>query len=379
MAVYIYGNLWYNINVIKIEVKIMDLKNDFLKANGISSSRAKKMLTEHDKDAEGNIIIREGKFIISKNSVSEYHYANALVLLIQPGLLNRQDVQGRMALVKSYIHDKYPEHYKNSDAEITMANNFIMPEIAKQFQLEVADYYNVVFEDGEGLKSRANFKEIGRIKEQKIQPNHRYLLTPSFLRNDEELIHLADILENKYESKATKILNAIEEYLKKMRAPETDIKAVKLNFIKQCIFDKFIDFSDEHNLNSGIIIKKEAEGIRARLAPCYDLDFAAGVYNTIDGEIQVRAFFRKSDNGRFDLTDILEQFRSNFEKEYLKEVLLKLDIEQAIEIGEQYGNFKLSDIAKRRYMDFFKIQQADLEKYYMTFEKEKQIEKGEER
>ena len=357
----------------------MDLKNDFLKANGISSSRAKKMLTEHDKDAEGNIIIREGKFIISKNSVSEYHYANALVLLIQPGLLNRQDVQGRMALVKSYIHDKYPEHYKNSDAEITMANNFIMPEIAKQFQLEVADYYNVVFEDGEGLKSRANFKEIGRIKEQKIQPNHRYLLTPSFLRNDEELIHLADILENKYESKATKILNAIEEYLKKMRAPETDIKAVKLNFIKQCIFDKFIDFSDEHNLNSGIIIKKEAEGIRARLAPCYDLDFAAGVYNTIDGEIQVRAFFRKSDNGRFDLTDILEQFRSNFEKEYLKEVLLKLDIEQAIEIGEQYGNFKLSDIAKRRYMDFFKIQQADLEKYYMTFEKEKQIEKGEER
>lgn len=349
----------------------MDLKKDFLKDNGISLSKAKKILANHEKDKNGNIIIKDGKFIISRKSVKNYSFAEGLVLLVQDGLFNRQDLQGRMALVKSYIHDKCPEQYKGIDAEMTMANNFIMPEIAKQFQLEVAEYYNVVFEECEELESKENYRQLGRIREQKIKPGQRYLLTPSFLRPDEELIHFADILKSKYNFKASEIISEVEKYLEIRHVPETDIKAIRENYIKQCIFNKYIDFSDEHNLNAGIIIKKEPEGIRARLAPCYDLDFAAGVYNTTTGEIQPRYYFRKSDNGGIDLIDMLKQFDSDFEVKYLEEIFYKIDIDQAMDIAEEYGNFKLSDLARKKYNDFFKVQQKEVE----DFLKSKNMEK----
>ena len=349
----------------------MDLKKEFLKDNGISISKAKKILANHEKDTNGNIIIKNGRFIISRKSVKNYSFAVGLVLLVQDGLFNRQDVQGRMALVKSYIHDKCPDQYKGIDAEMTMANNFIMPEIAKQFQLEVAEYYNVVFEDCDELESKENYRQLGREKEQKIKPGHRYLLTPSFLRPDEELLHFADIIKDRYNLKASEILSEIIRYLEIRHVPETDIKAIRGNFIKQCIFNKYIDFSDEHNLNAGIIIKKEPEGIRARLAPCYDLDFAAGVYNTTDNGIQPRFYFRKSNNGGIDLKDILEQFYGDFELKYLEEIIYKIDIDQAMDLAEEYGNFTLSDLAKTKYRDFFKIQQNDLESFLKNKYKEK--------
>ena len=44
---------------------------------------------------------------------------------------------------------------------------------AKQFELEAAEYYNIVFENSNELKSKDNYRKIGRTKQQKIEPNTR--------------------------------------------------------------------------------------------------------------------------------------------------------------------------------------------------------------
>ena len=341
----------------------MEIDKDFLKEQKINLKRANTMLTEYARDNQGNIILKEGSFIISKLPVVNYSFTNGWILLIQKGVLNRQGVQGRMALVKSYISDECPRVYKGIDAEMTMANNFILPELAKQFQLDAAEYYNVVFEECEELNCIENCKKNGRIPKRKIESNHRYLLSPTFLENNEELIHLADIFKDKRELRITQMLQEIEEYLRLRHIPGTDIKAIKGDFIKQCIFNKYIDFSDEHNLNAGIIVKKDGEQIRARLAPCYDLDFASGIYNKTNGEICVY-YFRKSDDGKDTLDSILNQFRGNFEMEYLKEIIPQINLNLAIKNGEKYGGFKLSDEARRKYEKFFKMQQSDLVNFY---------------
>lgn len=341
----------------------MNTKREFFAENKINPSRAKKIMSKHKKDKNGNIIIKNGTFIISKSSVTNYSFSDSWVLISQPGVFNRQDVQGRMALIKSYIPDKYPNYYSGSDEEIARANNFVLPEIAKQFQLEAAEYYNVVFEDCGELKSEENFRTLGREKRQKIIPNHRYLLTPSFKKNNEELIHLADIV-GPYELKASKMIKGIEEYLQLRHFPETDISQIKDNFIKQCIFNKYIDFSDEHNFNSAIIVSQGVEGKRARLAPCYDLDFSAGIYNIVNGGYFPTYFFRKSDDNKDDLISMLAQFKGESEKKYLQEILQKINVDEAINLGEQYGNFKLSERARTKYNKFFKKQQDELESFY---------------
>ena len=110
-----------------------------------------------------------------------------------------------------------PGFYLETEAEILRANNFIMPEIAKQFELETAEYYNVIFEDSEELHSKENYRSLAGKKELKIKPNQRYLLTPSFKKNNEKLIHLAEILPNEYELNSATIFRKIKQYLKKKK------------------------------------------------------------------------------------------------------------------------------------------------------------------
>ena len=352
----------------------MNLKKIFLRENAISQTRAKTMVKDYEYDEQGNLIIKSNRFIVSKTPVSNYSFTNGWILLLQPGVINREGVQGRMALVKTHIGDKFPEYYQGIDAEITMANNFILPEIAKQFGLDVAEYYNVSFEDCEELQNKDNYRTIGKTKIQKIEPEKRYLLTLSFKNSDEELIHYADIVSSRYELCASKMLEQIVQYLQIRRISQEDIENIKRNFIKQCIFNKFIDYSDEHNLNGGILVTNAESEKRARLAPCYDLDFAAGVYNMTNGGVLPTVFFRKSDDMKFDLTSMLNQFKGKFEDTYLKEVILNLNIEDAIKKGEQYGHFQLSEKARNKYNKFFRVQIKDLKEFMEKNYDKKNIE-----
>ena len=355
----------------------MNKISDFFKENLINLTRAKKVIKNFEKDKNGNIIIKDGTFVISNLNTDNYKFTNGWILISQQGIFSRDEIQGTMALIKSYIPDMCPGFYLETEAEILRANNFIMPEIAKQFELETAEYYNVIFEDSEELHSKENHKSLVDKKELKIKPNQRYLLTPSFKKNNEKLIHLAEILPNEYDLNSVTIYRRIKQFLKSEKVVESDIDNVLKSFIKQSIFNKFIGFSDEHNYNTGILISTDETGKRARLTPCYDLDFAGGVYNITSDGIQPRAFLRNDGKNGRRLTDILELFYTRYEAKYLKEIITKIDIEKAIKSGEKNGGFKLSKSAKKKYLEFFKDKKTELDKFKVKkIDKKKQKDKG---
>ncbi len=313
------------------------------------------------------IIIRGHDFLLDDKYIGNCACAKSWIWIIKRKWPTRQIVQRKMALVKSYVHNKYPKEYKGSDAEITMANNFILPEIAKQFGLETAEYYNVMFENCDILESEENLDRINGNIEKKIEPNKNYLLTPSFLGKNEELIHLEDVLDSKDNLKVSKMLKQITKYLKSEHVCEGDIENIKESFIKQCIFNKFVGFSDEHNVNTGIIFRKENRKKRVRLTPCYDLDFAIGVFNTVSDSIVPKYHFRRSDDEDIreatKLSSMLKQFDGDFQRRYVEFVLRHLDIEKAIEIGEKRGGFTLSELSREKYMNFLGKNILELQQY----------------
>ena len=342
----------------------MKSNSEFEKKYKVNASRAKKMSRDVDIDEDGNIIIKQGQFLVSTMTVARYAFVDGWILLLQPEVFTRKDNLGKMVLVKSYISDKYPNNYSDCEKEKSIANNFIMSELAKQFLLQSAEYYNAVFEDCDELRKSENYKKQGNTRVRRINPGKRYFVTPSFLEDDEELIHLADILKNPEILRVSEMLKNIEEYLKVKHVYQEDIEQIRKSFIKQCIFHKFIDFTDEHNFNSGLIISQRNGVLRARYAPEYDLDFSAEVYNTINGGIQPKVFYRITDDGGFFLDDMLEQFKGEYEKEYLKEIIPTINIQETIKKGEENGNIKLSERALRQYTRFFNEQIESLKKFY---------------
>ena len=342
----------------------MNKITEFFRDNLINFRRAKKIIRNYEKDRNGSIILKDGTYVISKLNVEKYNFTKSWILISQQGVFSRDEIQGTMALIKSYVPDKFPGIYSETDEEILRANSFIMTEIAKQFGLETAEYYNVIFEDSNELHNKENFRVLAGKKEIKIKPNQRYLLTPSFKKNNEKMIHIADILPNEYELNSATIIRCIKKYLKKEKVVESDIDNVIKSFIKQSIYYKFIGFSDEHNYNSGILISTDETEKRARLAPCYDLDFSGGVYNITNGGIQPRVFSRHDGKNGRKLTDILELFYTKYEAKYLKTLMYEIDIEKAIKNGEKNGGFKLSKKARKRYLDFFNKKETELKLFY---------------
>ena len=306
-------------------------------------------------------LIRQGEFGITKAYMLNYSFTNCVIRFLTQKNLKGKNYSNKLAIVKEYVLDRFPENYSGTDAEMVFANNFIMPEIAKQFELDAAEYYNVIFEDCEELKNKANYRLTGKPK---IISNKRYLLTPLFNKEDEELIHLGDVLNKPYERNLSTMINDIEIFLKRRNYNAKDIIQVKKEFIKQSIFNKYIGYTDEHNMNAGIIVKNENNIRRVRLAPCYDLDFSAGVYNVINNEVVPRAFFRVSDDKKNDLISTLNQFKEILEKNYLNRIIQTINIEEAIKNGEENGDFKLSKQAIRKYKEFFAEKQKELESFY---------------
>lgn len=290
-------------------------------------------------DKDGNLLFTTRDYCDSDIDVRKYNYCKKWILLRN----------WKMALIKNRIPDKENEgKYSQAEKEILITNNFLMPILASVFQVESAEYYNARFNNR---------------KDKDFNPNQIYLVSPSFLRRDDELIHLANIAGEK-EFRASTIISKIQEWLRLRKCPETDIERTTMDFIKQTIFNRFIDFSDEHNLNAGIIVSSNEAGItRAKMAPSYDTDYSAGVYNQMSTVPIVH--MRMTDKGQTDLESMIMQFKDlPWMKQYLKEVISNINIPEALSQALQNGNTKLSEAAQKRYTRFFDRQTQELKQAY---------------
>lgn len=319
-----------------------------------------------------NILTSEMYDILLENAY-EYGFVNCWIKLTDKAFLEGSSYSGKKAIIKEYVVDKCSGYYSEEEEEILMANNFILPELAKQFEVASAKYFNVVFDDCSKLKNDDNYITIGKRKKQIIIPNQRYLLSPSFLEQDEEMIHLSDIFDNSTEDNVNKMIMGIEKFLKLRGFLESDIKKVKEDFIRQCIFNKFIGYSDEHNMNAVIIISVKNKIKRVRFGQSYDFDFSSGVYNLIDGQLNPRAYFRRSDDGKSTLISMLKQFKGEFEKEYLTKIIKNINIEQAIEIAEERFGYRLLLDSREQFISFYDEKLKELKEFYSkNYEEQKE-------
>lgn len=306
-----------NYIVLMEKEKIMHLINfyeEFRKYNG--QSRYFLYSSEY-KDNEGYICIDKIPYIHVQKQHGAGHHALGYIIL----------PDGNMYFLK---------RMSSSEDEIQMYNNIVVPQIAKQFEVEAAEY--LICTKG---------KEI-------------YLLSPSFLKKDEYIIYGTDMFDlTKYHDidimdmdvdifedlDIDSSLVDIENYLFVSDVSKNKIESIQGEFLKQCFLNKFIEQSDEKPENTGIV--KEENGT-FRMAPLWDPDYSTmvpdyGVKRWVDGDES------KNDLGAF----VTHFFNYKNFGEYMQRIAKSFDVKKAIEEAETVSGIEISYRIRQRYFDYF--------------------------
>lgn len=327
-----------------------DKKEKYLKENQIVYSDINQFPKDYfDIDKEGNIILDFKRYYKSERNIDSYATCLSWIMLDT----------SKMALIKNFFGDIYRNRLSIDEYNLSKYNNILIPEIARQFQNDSAQYYFAKKQDSKNT----------------------YLLTMNFLREElqEELIEGNDILlddisdnEEKLqrqaitELKISTILEKISNYLIKNNCNREDKENTEKGFIKQTIFNKFIEQSDENNGNWGIIKDKYN---RFRIAPIYDVDCSCNVNKLAKKE-------RKSDNEKTDIESVIMQYKDlPWLKNYIEEIINNFNIQKAFEQSEENTNIIIEQKEKQTYTEFFAQRIEMLEKAYSKCYREKIEEK----
>ena len=214
-----------------------------------------------------------------------------------------------------------------------------MPEIAKQFGLESAQYY------------------FAKRVKNKPKTSLNFIMTTDFRNKEkkEELIEGLTILSDDKIFNITKIIEQMEDYLIESGARIEDREQCKKDFLKQTLFHKFIEHTDENNGNWGMIRNQDN---RFRLAPCYDLDCACRIHKTTKK-------MRQTDNAKTDLQSFIEQYKEeSWLPNYLREVMEHFSLQEAYKKVEENTKVKIPEPERMRYETFFQEKQKELKNAY---------------
>lgn len=124
-------------------------------------------------------------------------------------------------------------------------------------------------------------------------------------------------------------LDQIENWCTLRKFPKEQIEEVKKNFIKQSLFNKIVNRTDETNRNFGLIVSKG----NVCLAPGYDYDHS---FDTV----KKQTVNRTVGNNDSSIEGFVEYYsKYDWFKNWIPKVISNIDIEQAID------EENLSDIA----------------------------------
>lgn len=287
----------------------------------------------------GELIIKSKEYNISGINVEDYTNCINWILLKD----NRT-----MALLKRPFGDVY-RNLQKGQYYISLYNNILLPQIAKQFQEESAIYYIV---QGNELSNKM-----------------KHLLTIDFKKHNEELIHGEEILEQAggdiNELNIQNIVASIEKYLTNAKMKNQDITAIKKEFIKQSFFNKFVKQSDENNHNWGILINKEDN--RARIAPIFDLDCCCEV-----GTLK-KHFRTTRDGSTCSMSSFIQDFgKYEWFNTYIQEILEDFDINKAIKNSKNATGVDIPENIQNHYKNFFGEKYYELKSAYQEYISNKQ-------
>jgi len=327
-------------------------------------TRDEQFIKEFKQNRAGIHIVNDGNFVVLDDSTDAYKYADAWIYLSPMYIFGAAG--RRKCLLKSSIPSKSnPEQYSKTEAEILTANNFILPEIAKQFGLDSAEYARFEFRKSPELESSENIAYItSKGPVYKIEPKKEYVLTPSFLSKDEELIPFGNILDNDEieEKRLSVIWKKVESFLINRGIKKTNISKIREDYAVKSLFGAFCELNDNHNYNDGIIISNNPTNRTARIAPAFDLDFAMRVYN--HPNYNLVTFVKTADNGSIEVGDILNQFKDSIPSSRVSSIINNFDPNKAISKAEKNHKIKLSSEAHFKYLNLFDEQHKKLVNSY---------------
>lgn len=281
---------------------------------------------------DGYIKLEKNKFLKSYRDVSRYTNCMGWRILSD---------KKTMVLIKRPFGEIYRTLSKeNYDKSIY--NNIVMPQIAKQFRIESAIYYLA-------KKDKPKNKSEGQQK---------YIVTKDFREQDEELIHGEEMLEeNNQDTNELNIENLIHNiilYIENKGYINSDKEQIRKEFIKQSFFNRFVKQVDENNHNWGLLVNEFDR--RARISPIYDLDCCCEMG-------KAGKYMRTTNNGStIVLDDFIRQYAGEeWFKDYIEEILGKLDIEKALLDSKNKTNFEIPEEYKEKYRDFFAYRKRELQ------------------
>ena len=134
-------------------------------------------------------------------------------------------------------------------------------------------------------------------------------------------------------------------------------------FVRQEIFKKSINYTDNHNANWSLGI----DGKKVRLFPAYDFDFCSGIRNT-------KRIETLCDNGLMDLNSFIKQYRNlPWMKEYLAEVIRNYDMNVVFEKVREKTLLDIPSNIKDYFENTYSKKKAEIETIYSEiFEEKKQ-------
>ncbi len=216
--------------------------------------------------------------------------------------------------------------------DIKEKNEFFMPQIAKQLGIETAIFYKTTEADRTDSKDVVSIDSIVNIlREYKLVDDTKFHLTKNFIKPGETYISAKDFIKGKNDSSTIEmryILEVTERYVREKyrqkgfskKEAEDTYKAIRIGIIKQSLFNKLVNNSDESNNTWGLI--EDTSG-HLRLSPMFKFKACAGCHS---GDSQVRVV----DKNKNYIDDFLIVYSTeDWFKEWVDNAVINLDFDKA--------------------------------------------------
>ncbi len=334
----------------------------------MSGLRTKEFIDLFDKDKkDGAHVIYDRNYMILDDSTNMYKCAKRWIKLSPSDIYSNTSYR-KDCLLKAYVYDLEDAEYTETERQILKANNYILPEIARAFGIESASYGRFkILDDYNGELNRneniAYFKG-GNIPVYRIKSGQEYILTPSFLKNDEELMPFGHMGDDKLQDVSI-IWKRVEETLISRNIPKDKIKNIRKQYALKSIFGAFVELNDNHNYNDGIIFSTDPSDRTARLAPAFDLDNAMRVYNF--GVFGPRYFVKRASDGGIEVKSMLKEFEHDLSEKDLMKLMQALNPESVLRLikkADERHSLKLTTDIIHHYTKIFEDKYKEMEEFY---------------
>lgn len=325
-AAKLYGLTEIEINALKDHLN-GSMPNDFIEKRCKSLFKLyeiynSKEYNEHiDPDENGIINLNDYAFKISKRRLASSKIGKFWIL--------SSNLDAYLATVPANVSTEIKSEYLN----ISEKNNFLIPQLAKQMDIDATVYYKGEYTD-----------EYGTL--------NKFHLTKNFLKDKETLIRGKSFVkgnQNRLMVDFENVLESTDKYIKKhykkYKLPAEELeearKEIREGLIKQTLFNKIVFNENESNEKWGLI---EGQDKRLRLAPTFSYDYCANV-QTI-GKMQHRVV---KGNKEYIEDFVLQYSKEPWFKNWIENAVLNLDLDKAISDMERKTGVSLTEKEKEYY------------------------------